>query len=156
MTERSHREVQPSFEGGGQRIEDVLDAEGMFVSTTVGSSMEPLLRHRRDTVVVMKRSRPLRRYDVVLYRSRGGYVLHRVIGVSAEGYVICGDNCVNLEREVVDEDIIGIATEFCRGGRRISATSSLYRLYAKLWVAAYPVRRAWKRVRAHAARVRQS
>lgn len=156
MTDRSRCEEQAVLASEGLRIEDVLDAEGMFVSTTVGSSMNPLLRHRKDTVVVMKRDRALRRYDVVLYRCRGGYVLHRIVDATAEGYVICGDNCTNLEREVADADIIGIATEFNRGGRRISAESAPYRLYAKLWVAAYPVRCMGKRVRARLARIRRS
>ncbi|PLS31400.1 peptidase S24-like protein [Bifidobacterium margollesii] len=68
-------------------IEHVLDIEGMFVSTTAGVSMKPMLRNRRDTIVVRPASsvRPdgLRRYDVPLYRraSDGAYVLHRVVGI---------------------------------------------------------------------------
>lgn len=68
-------------------IEHVLDVEDMFVSTTAGVSMKPMLRNRRDTIIVRPASsvRPngLRKYDVPLYRraSDGAYVLHRVVGI---------------------------------------------------------------------------
>lgn len=65
-----------------------------MVSTTSGWSMYPLLRNRRDTIIVRRPAdvhadgRP-RRHDVVLYHRpadpaagvREAYVLHRIIGV---------------------------------------------------------------------------
>ena len=33
-------------------IEDVLAENGVFVSTTVGMSMYPMLRNRRDTIII--------------------------------------------------------------------------------------------------------
>ena len=33
-------------------IEEVFEKEGVFVSTTAGVSMYPMLRHRRDTIVI--------------------------------------------------------------------------------------------------------
>ena len=37
-----------------KEIEQVLETEGVCVSTTVGTSMYPMLRNRRDTIVVKK------------------------------------------------------------------------------------------------------
>ena len=33
-------------------IEDALATQGMYVGTTVGVSMRPMLRNRRDTIIV--------------------------------------------------------------------------------------------------------
>ena len=71
------------------RIEDVLKSEGLFVSTTVGISMWPMLRNRHDTIIVrpyapasvaQSGEERLAVGEVPLYRSNGRYVLHRIIG----------------------------------------------------------------------------
>ena len=80
--------------GSQPRIEDVLRIEGVYVSTTVGVSMWPMLRNRRDTIVVRPAAGRLNRFDVALYRAHGNYVLHRVVRVLPEGYIIIGDNCI--------------------------------------------------------------
>ena len=54
---------------GALGIEDVLAREGVYVGTTAGVSMWPLLRHRRDTVVVEPCAGRLRVHDVPLYLS---------------------------------------------------------------------------------------
>ena len=64
-------------------IEEELALTGRALSWTVGVSMEPLLHHRRSTVVIESPHGPLKRGDVALYRNaRNDYVLHRVIGTT--------------------------------------------------------------------------
>ena len=89
-------------------IEEELALTGRALSWTVGVSMEPLLHHRRSTVVIESPHGPLKRGDVALYRNaRNDYVLHRVIGTAAEGYVIRGDNCYWKET-VPPDKIVGV------------------------------------------------
>ena len=78
-------------------IEDALNEKGVYVSTTSGVSMYPMLRNRRDTIIVKPPTAPLKKYDVPLYRREDDYVLHRIIGKDDRGYIICGDNCINKE-----------------------------------------------------------
>ena len=137
-------------------IEDVLAREGVFVGTTAGSSMWPLLRHRRDTVVIRPCAARLRAGDVPLYRRGDAYVLHRVVEVLPDSYVICGDNCAELERGVRDEQMVGVLESFYRGERPVSLDSRAYRAYVRAWRALCPLRRAWKRMRARAGRVARS
>ena len=73
-------------------IEDILNERGFYISTTVGTSMYPMLRNRRDTVVIRPVTGKLKKYDIPLYRRGDDYVLHRIIGNSEQGYVICVDN----------------------------------------------------------------
>ena len=75
-------------------IEEQLKNGGTYVSTTSGSSMRPMLRDRRDRVIVTAiGDRELKKYELPLYRRADGkYVLHRIIGVKEDCYVIRGDN----------------------------------------------------------------
>ncbi len=123
-------------------IEQQLRQEGFYISTTIGFSMWPLLYNRRDRVVITAKQsgERLHRGDLPLYRLPDGrYVMHRVIRVKEDGYIIRGDNTYVRER-VPDDWVVGVATEFYRKGKHISASSRTYRFYAALWQALYPVR----------------
>ena len=65
-----------------------------FVRVT-GVSMQPLLRHLRDGVVLGPPQR-LRRGDIVLFdRLNGRYALHRVIRVGKNGFTMAGRATIN-------------------------------------------------------------
>ena len=113
-------------------IEDVLQREGVFVGTTSGNSMLPLFRDRKDTVIIKKVVNELKKYDVVLYRSNGNYVLHRILGKNNDGYIIRGDNCVDYEYGITDSDIIGVLCEFYRNDKHYNVTDKTYKVYSVL------------------------
>ncbi len=115
-------------------IEAYLEEHGTLTYTNVGVSMLPLLRQGRDLLTV-RRKGPERCAvgDVVLYRGGPGrYVLHRVIQVRPEDYVILGDNCAAREYGITDRDIIGVMTGYVRGGREHSVEDRGYRVYT--WI----------------------
>ena len=126
-----------------ENIEQVLAEKGVYVSTTVGPSMRPMLRTRRDRVVILpKTEERLKRYDLPLYRaSDGRYLLHRVIKVADGHYVIRGDNTYRKEY-IPEERIIGYVSEFYRKGKHVKSDSRAYRAYAALWNFIYPIRAA--------------
>lgn len=129
-----------------RQIEDVLQQEGVFVSTTVGTSMFPMLRNRRDTIIVKPYEGRLKKYDVPLYKRNSNYILHRIIEVRPDSYVICGDNCVQKEYDISDEQILGVLTGFYRGSRQVNMDGWKYKAYVRVWCAMYPVRKVCKRV----------
>lgn len=135
-------------------IEEQLQKEGFYVSTTVGKSMWPMLRNRQDRVVLKPLGEErLSRFDLPLYhRPDGRYVLHRILEVHDGYYVIRGDNTYYLE-EVPDEQILGVMTEFYRKGKRIPADDRGYRRYVTFWNAIYPLRHFAHRVRVLVARI---
>ena len=128
-------------------FEEVLEREGRLVYTNVGISMLPLLRQGKDLFVVEKRGpERLRAGDVVLYRRPPNqYVLHRIVKVRERDYVILGDNCVNREYGITDEDILGVLTGFVREGKHHTVTEKGYRLYSFLMVRGADVRIFFKR-----------
>ncbi len=136
-------------------IEDIIARDGVYVGTTAGVSMYPMLRNRRDTIVVRASQGRLAKYDVALYkRADGAYVLHRVVDWMPGGYVILGDNCLNKEC-VRDGQIIGVLEEFWRGERHCDPRSRGWLAYARTWYALWPVRRLYKRVRMLAGRAKR-
>ena len=130
-------------------IMEELDKNGVTVCTTKGDSMEPLLANRRD-IVTIRKTKPgerLKKYDVVLFeRPNGENVMHRIVDVLDDGYLILGDNCINKEY-VKEEAVIGIMTGLIRNNKTIKVTDRGYRFYSKLWYALYPLRRPLMRIR---------
>lgn len=127
-------------------IEDIIRENGVYVSTTAGISMYPMLRNRRDTIVIRPVKGRLKRYDVPLYRRGEDYVLHRIVKVERDGYTICGDNCIAKEYGIRDEQIIGVLDQFFRDGKQVDMNGWKYRMYTRVWVACYPVRRVCMRI----------
>lgn len=126
-----------------QLMEEVFAQGGVFRFRPTGRSMLPMLRERRDTVLLCSPAkRPPRKYDVVLYRrDNGQFWLHRIVGQEDGGeFSLCGDNQYRVERGVRPEQIAGVLIKFTRGKREIAVDSPLYRGYAAVWTACRPLR----------------
>ncbi len=121
-------------------FEDILARDGRLVYNIRGVSMRPLLRQDRDLVVIRPTASRLEKNDVALYRRGEKYVLHRVIEVTDDGYLIRGDNTFFLER-VPDAAVIGVMTGFNRGGREHGTAERAYGAYVRFWNGIYPIRR---------------
>ena len=122
-------------------FEEILDSEGRLVYTSVGTSMLPLIRQEKDLLVIEKPSGRLKKYDIALYRrDNGKCVLHRILRVRKNDYVICGDNQWRVEYGITDRHIIGVLRERIRDGRTESLNAPRFRLYAHLWCDLFPVR----------------
>ena len=103
-------------------LEEVIAEKGRLVYTNVGDSMYPLIRPR-DLLIIDAVTRPLRLWDVPLYkRDSGQYVLHRIVKIKNGSYVMCGDNRCTLEYGITDRHIIGVLTGIVRDGRTLPVT----------------------------------
>ena len=130
-----------------KNIERIIEEQGFYASTVVGISMYPMLRNRRDTVIISPVDGRLKKYDIPLYRRGDAYVLHRIVRVLPESYIICGDNCMELEYGITDEQIIGVLTGFYRDDKMADINGFLYGIYVRGWCFLYPIRRLGKRIR---------
>ena len=112
-------------------IKTLLQTEGRFVGTTMGVSMRPMIISGRDVVVVEKKKERLKPFDVALYmRNDKDYILHRVLKVTENGYIIRGDNCYKDEI-VKEEDVIGVLTQYFKKERPIFMDDKKYLRYVK-------------------------
>lgn len=123
-------------------IEEILAQNGKYIGPTVGVSMLPMLKNRRDTIVVEKKQGRLKRLDVALYKRGDAYILHRVLQPLDNGYLIRGDNCYSDEL-VPEEAVIGVLTEFFRKGEHYFCTDKKYIAYAERRLKHYGVRRVF-------------
>lgn len=125
-------------------FEELLEKNGYLVYTNVGFSMLPLLRQRRDIIEIRRKDPATRckRYDAVLYKRGDKYILHRVLKVRPNDYVIVGDHCFRREYGITDKQILGIMARVIRDGKSIYPTDWKYKLYVHLWCDFYPVRAA--------------
>ena len=122
-------------------FEETIEKNGKLLYTNVGDSMMPLIRQDRDILMIEKPDGRLHKYDVPLYRRDSGqYVLHRILKVRENDYVLCGDNRYSREYSISDRHIIGVLTAVVRNGREIPITDWKYRLYVHLWCDFFPVR----------------
>ena len=134
----------------GEQInfEDYLSRYGSLTYKNKGTSMMPLLRQDRDLFTIVKKGPGrCRRNDVVLYKDeQSRYILHRVINVVPNGYIIRGDNTYRNEFRT-DAEIIGVMTSLIRDGREISTEDTGYKLYSALRNASYPFRYVYIQLR---------
>ena len=134
-------------------IEQVIAEQGKYVCTTSGVSMWPLFADRRDTVIILPVDGRLKKYDVPLYRRGEEYVLHRIVKVLPESYVICGDNCENYEYGILDCDIIGYLRAFYRKDKYYTVDNFFYKLYSRFIVHTFSIRIFIKKTRRFLARI---
>lgn len=100
-------------------LEESLKQNGVYITITKGDSMNPMLVEGRDKVVIVPPKFPLKKYDVPVYRKLGHYTMHRIVRVTKNGYIICGDNRAVLEKNVGEEDIVGMLDGFYQGDKYI-------------------------------------
>ena len=117
-----------------------LKEQGSASLVVTGNSMWPLFRHMRDRVILAP-PESCKKGDIALYqRQNGKFVLHRIVQMQNGSCICCGDN--QCEKEKIQKDwILAVVTDFERKGKLYSVTSKGYRLYKRVWMGLFPVRR---------------
>ncbi len=122
-------------------FEELLDTQGYIVYTNIGYSMMPLLRQKKDIIEIRKKeTERCKKYDVILYRSGEKYILHRILKVLPNEYVVAGDHNTFLDPPVTDNMILGVMSRVIRDGKSITTDNIWYKLYVHLWSDFYPIR----------------
>ena len=122
--------------------EEELERHGSFIFKNVGTSMMPLLRQHKDLFLIeSKNSREIRKYDVVLYkRANGQYVLHRILKLGKNDYVLCGDHQYRREYGIYNNQILGVLTRVIRDNKTIEVSYWKYKLYVHIWCDLFYIR----------------
>ena len=138
------------------KLEALLKRDGFIIYKTRGVSMRPLLKEGRDLVTVRPLEGRLKKYDVPLYRRKGGgYLLHRIIEVKPDHYVIRGDNTF-VKEHVPDKELVGVLVAFKRKGKDCKVESRGYRFYARIWNLIYPLRWVVHKCRRFCGRIKRA
>ena len=110
-----------------------------------GISMLPMLRQKKDSVELAPLPEKLKKYDLPVYRyPNGKYIMHRIVAVKEDHYLCLGDNTWEYET-IYPDMLVGVVSAFKRGDKRIEVTAWHYRMYSRIWVASYPLRKVLMR-----------
>lgn len=117
-------------------VERLLNEGGEVMITIRGNSMQPVLRDGRDKVVLRRyEGSEVLRGEVMLFRYRGGHVLHRVVSVEGERITFAGDGNYKLYEQAQRSDIVARMVAYIKDGRRVECTGREWRRYSRLWMA---------------------
>jgi hypothetical protein len=121
-------------------FEDYLQRNKEVLFTPSGVSMRPFIEGGRDSVIMERVSKPPRKGDILLAQvttlcGNRTYVLHRLIRMEGETYVLQGDGNLQGEERCRYGDLIGrVAAILTPSGKRKPLTRGF------LWHALFPLR----------------
>lgn len=122
-------------------IKETLLGGGTVELPITGTSMFPLLKAGRDTVII-KADSEYGIGDIIFYRRDDGhFVLHRIVGTDENGFILCGDNQTQLEKNITDRHIIAKVIEINRDGKIIKPQDPKYLKKVDFWIKFLPHRR---------------
>ena len=137
----NYRELEPV-------IRETLERGATVTLLPRGTSMLPLIRQGMDEVVLKSVDRPLKKYDIPFYKRKNGqFVLHRIVDVKKDGYVLCGDNQLDYEYNVTDDMIIGVVCAIKRDGVEFKMDNEEYIKYCKRHLLEIMIKRKTRRLR---------
>lgn len=121
------------------KLEQAIEQHGVVLHHIKGISMRPLLRAGKDMIVICRKpAQRLKRYDMPVFkRSNGEYVIHRILKVHDSGYDIVGDNQCFYERNVTDDQIIGVVCQIVRNNKTIQVRATEKHRHVPLWYVVY-------------------
>ncbi|MDD7381819.1 MAG: S24/S26 family peptidase [Bacillales bacterium] len=120
-------------------FEELLKRDGSFLYTFKGVSMKPLLNQGKDVVIISSIDRPIKKLDIVLYKVNERYVLHRVLKIKKDQYVIRGDNTYS-EEFIPKDKVFGILTSYYKNDKLKKVNTKGAILLYYLWLTTYPLR----------------
>ena len=123
-----------------------INAGRSVIFKVKGTSMFPFIRNGKDTVKLTPVNQQLAQKDVVLFSYNGNYILHRIVKIEGDRYLIQGDGIYSSYESCSREDIIGKVTEIHRysGNDKYKIYSTddwIWRIYSTCWMHLRPFRR---------------
>ena len=103
--------------------------------------MYPLLVGGRDSLILNKIDRKLKRGDICLYRRDTGiYVTHSVHHVDKAGIYMLGESQTGIEGPLSMDHMLAYAEGFIRKGKLYSCSNFFYRFFHEIWMILRPAR----------------
>lgn len=107
-------------------IESKLNKDSILLSNVFGTSMFPFLFN--NSKVTISKPSIINLYDVVLYKVKDKYILHRVIAINDNTYSTLGDN--SLDVYTIDKNsILGVLSGYYRFNKYIKIKPSINKRY---------------------------
>lgn len=123
-----------------ESLETLLNKENLIVSEVTGYSMYPFLIPNKHKVIIAKTNK-INLYDCILYKDTNNkYILHRVIDIKDNYYVVRGDNTLVIEK-IPKENVLGILTQYYDLNNCIDVDYELNKKYYNKSIKTLPLRK---------------
>ncbi|MDY0064679.1 MAG: S24/S26 family peptidase [Bacilli bacterium] len=124
----------------GPIIEEQI-ANGNEVNLRVsGNSMYPFLVDNETSVLLAPIDKPLKRKDIVFYKSNNSqYLLHRIIDIIDSQIIIRGD-ALKQKEILTESNMIAKVISFERKGKTIDVGKKGYLFLVGCWFICFPIR----------------
>ena len=136
-----------------EKIEELISDGALLPLYVSGSSMNPFLISRRDIVYLKSVDNAIvKKRSIVLFkRNDGTLVLHRVRKIFSDGRLKINGDAQTWSENIEKNQIVAIATEIERKGKRKSVDSFHWKLIDFIWSVLFPLRsvimRIWFKIR---------
>ena len=131
-------------------LKHTLSEGGTFRFYPRGTSMLPTIKEGRDQVLLTSVPEKLEKYQIILYKRKDGtFVLHRIVKIKGDTYVMCGDNQYILETGILREQMLGLVCGIVQDGETIDPESKEQRRKAAVWVETRTLRKKLIRMRGY-------
>ena len=138
-------------------IREKIDEGAEVTIQPRGTSMLPLIRQGVDEVILKRAEGRLEKYDIPFYKRKNGqFVLHRIVKVRKNDYVLCGDNQTVYEYGITDDMIIAVVCGIKRDGKIIKTDNPEYLRYCKSHVRKQKIKGRLVRLRAVASKLKRN
>ena len=117
-------------------VEQFLTEGGDVTILVKGNSMRPLLRDRRDKVIMCRHTdADIKCGAIMLFRHNGTYVMHRVVRIDGDTIVFEGDGNYKRKEIVTRSDIIALVKTIIRpSGRSVECSSRCWHTMSRMWL----------------------
>lgn len=115
---------------------------GKAVNLTIaGWSMSPLLFPGRDSFILARTKKKLKRGDIVLYRRDSGkYIVHRIYKIKQGNFFMIGDGETKVEGPLRRDQILALAIGVYRKGRYLGFNTIRWKAFSQIWLLVRPFR----------------
>jgi len=121
-------------------VKEILSSGKDVLFTINGNSMRPFLSHGDKVLITPHNFNDLKIGDIILAKSKFGYVLHRLIWKNKSKIYLVGDNNLVQIEEIEKNDILGIVKYAESNNKRINVQSFLHITLSILWFIFRPLR----------------
>ncbi len=112
-------------------IDEVISKGGEFKINPNGVSMLPVIRPGRDSVTLIL-PLDLKKGDIVLYRrDNDKFVLHRIMSIKNDRFIMCGDNQKVIEYGITKAHILAKVKDIYIDGAKLNQEGEEYKKYIK-------------------------
>ena len=123
-------------------MEEVIKSGGSCKLRVTGYSMNPTLRHLKDSVVLVspQKRKPLKNEIVFIKRDSGKHVLHRLRKILDTDCFIMNGDAQQWVEVVKNNQVIGVCCKIVRNNKEISCDNLIYKCVIKIWQLFMPIR----------------